>query len=77
MIAIIGLILAYRLFGESRCLEIAEAVGSRRDYRFARILLRGAVIGAPMEGRLVYNTWRRFIFHELLLRGALSASEDR
>ena len=30
-----------------------------------------------MEGRLVYNTWRRFIFYELLLHGALSASEDR
>jgi len=70
MLALIALILAYRLFGENRCLEIAKAVGSPREYRFARILIDGAVISAPMEGRLVYNAWRRFIFRELLLLGS-------
>jgi hypothetical protein len=75
MIAIIGLILAYRLFGENRCLEIAEAVGSPRDYRFAGMLVKGALISAPMmEGRLVYNTWA-IIFHKLLRWGALSAEK--
>jgi hypothetical protein len=73
MAAIIGLSLAYRLFSEGRCLEIAQALGSPRDYRFARTLIEGAVLTAPLEGRIVYNSWRRFIFSELLRRGALVA----
>jgi hypothetical protein len=72
--AIAGLNLAHRLFGENRCLEIARSLGAPRDYRFARTLIEGAVLTAPMEGRIVYNGWRRFIFRELLRQGTLSAS---
>ena len=74
MAAIIGLSLAYRLFGEGRCLEIAQALGSPRDYRFARTLIEGAVLTAPMAGRIVYNGWRRFIFRELLRYGSRQLS---
>ena len=70
MAAIVGLNLAYRLFGENRCLEIARSLGAPRDYRFARTLIEGAVLTAPMENWLLYNSWRRFVFRELLLRGS-------
>lgn len=73
MVAIIGLNLAYRLFGERRCLEIANALGAPRDYRFARTLLEGAVLTAPSEGRLIYNSWRRIVFRELMRKGTLAA----
>jgi hypothetical protein len=72
MPAIIGLTLAYRLFGEVRCLEIARALTNSRIFRFERILTEGAVFSATMEGRIVYNGWRRFLFRELLRSGALS-----
>jgi hypothetical protein len=71
MASIIGLTLAYRLFGEARCQEIAQALGSPRDFRFARLLIEGAVVSAPMDGKIIYNSWRRFVFRELLLRGSL------
>ena len=74
--AIIGLMLAHRLFGGVRCLEIARALGSLRSFRFERILIEGAVISAPMEGRIVYNGWRRFVFRELLRHGALSGLQE-
>jgi hypothetical protein len=73
MASIIGLALAYRLFREDRCLEIARALGSPGDFRFARLLIEGAVVSAPMDGKIIYNSWRRFVFRELLLRGSLSA----
>jgi hypothetical protein len=68
--AIVGLTLAYRLFGEVRCLEVARALGYPRNFRCARLLIEGAVVTAPMEGRIVYNGWRRFIFRELLRYGS-------
>lgn len=69
MAAIVGLNLAYRLFGEDRCLEIARSLGAPRDFRYARTLIEGGVLTAPMDNWLLYNTWRRFVFCELLLRG--------
>ena len=74
MAAMVGLHLAYRLFGEGRCLEIARSLGSPRDHRFARALLEGAVLTAPMAGRIVYNGWRRFVFRELLRYGSRQLS---
>ena len=70
MAAMVGLRLAYRLFGEGRCLEIARSLGSPRDHRFARALIEGSVLTAPMAGRIVYNGWRRFVFRELLRYGS-------
>lgn len=70
---IIGLMLAYRLFGEVRCLEIARTLGSPSNFRFARLLIEGAVISAPLEGRILYNSWRRFVFRELLRHGSLAS----
>ena len=71
---IIGLMLAYRLFDEVRCLEIARALGPTREFRFARLLIEGAVVSATMNGRFVYNAWRRFVFRELLRHGTLASS---
>jgi len=73
MIAIVGLHLAYRLFGERRCLDIAQSLGAPRDYRFARTLLEGAVLTASSNGRLIYNGWRRIVFRELMRNGTLAA----
>jgi hypothetical protein len=73
MVAVIGLTLAGRLLGERRCLDIAQALGSMGDYRFARTLIEGAVLTAPFDGRIIYNGWRRVIFRELLRKGALVA----
>ena len=70
--AIVGLTLAYRLFAEERCLEIARVAGDPRDFRFARLLIEGAVASATMGGRIVYNTWRRFVFRELLRHSTLT-----
>ena len=75
--AIIGLTAAYRLFAEKRCLEIAQALGQPRDYRFGRLLLEGTVLSAAMEGRLVYNSWRRFGFRELLRHSSQRCSTMR
>ena len=69
--AIVGLMLAHRLFGETRCLELSGALGSPRNFRFARTLIEGAVLSAPMEGRIVYNSWRRFVFRELLWQASI------
>jgi hypothetical protein len=69
MAAIVGLNLAYRVFGEKRCLEIAQALGAPHDYRFAPTLIEGAVLTAPMDNWLLYNSWRRFVFGEMLLKG--------
>lgn len=73
MAAIIGLMIAYRLLGEARCLELAQALGPARNYRFGRFLIEGAVVTAPMEGAIVYNSWRRFIFRETLRHGTLAS----
>jgi Uncharacterised nucleotidyltransferase len=73
MAGIIGLTLAYRLFGEARCLEFARALGSARNFDFARFLIEGAVVTAPMESAIVYNSWRRFVFRELLRLGTLAS----
>jgi hypothetical protein len=70
--AVIALSLAYRLFGEVRCLEIARTLGRIADFRFGRVLLEGAVVTAPMEGRVIYNTWRRFVFRELFRQTSLN-----
>jgi Uncharacterised nucleotidyltransferase len=70
MVAIVGLSLAYRLFNESRCLDMAQALGSPREYRFARTLIESGVVTASMEGRIVYNGWRRFVFREMLRYGS-------
>lgn len=70
MSAIIGLTLAHRVLGEARCLELARSLGRPRDFRFARTLIEGSVLTAPMESWFVYNSWRRFVFRELLLLGS-------
>ena len=70
MAAIVGLNLAHRVFGEVRCLEIAQSLGTPRDYRFARTLIEGGVLTAPIDNWLLYNSWRRFVFREMLLRGS-------
>jgi hypothetical protein len=70
--AIVGLTLAYRLIGEPRCLDIAKALGSIRYPWFAKILIRGADLTATSTNWLIYNTWRRFMFRELIRYGASS-----
>ncbi len=75
--AVVGLTLAHRLFGERRCLEIAQGLATARDFRFAGPLIKGAAISATMENWFVYNSWRRFVFRELLRYGTLASSPGR
>jgi hypothetical protein len=70
--AIVGLTLAYRLLGEVRCLEIAKALGSVRHAWLAKFLTRSADLTATSNNWLLYNSWRRYIFRELIRYGALN-----
>lgn len=72
--AVVGLMLAWRLFGEVRCIEVARALGPIRAFRFARLLIEGSVLSAPMNSWIIYNSWRRFVFRELLRYGTLHSS---
>ena len=69
--AIVGLTLAYRVVGEPRCLDIAQALGPIRHARIAQVLSQGADLTATSNSWLLYNTWRRFLFSELLRYGGL------
>ena len=70
--AIVGLTLAYRVMGEPRCLDIAYALGPIRRAHIAKILSQGGALTATSNSWLLYNTWRRFLFRELLRYGALA-----
>jgi hypothetical protein len=69
--AIVGLTLANRVMGEPRCLDIAQGLGSIRHTHIEKILVRGGDLTATSTNWLLYNTWRRVLFRELLRYGAL------
>jgi hypothetical protein len=69
--AIVGLVLAHHVIGEPRCLAIAHGLSPSPHARLAKILCQGANLAATSNSWLVYNTWRRFVFRELLRYGAL------
>jgi hypothetical protein len=69
--AILGLMLAYRLMDEPRCLELAKALGPIQHAKIAELLCHGADLTAITTSWFVYNSWRRFVFRELLRYGAM------
>jgi hypothetical protein len=66
--AIVGLDLAYRLFGEPRCREIARGLGSTRYATLARLLVSRSAIMSTMNDARFYHSWRRQMFRQLLQR---------
>lgn len=70
--AIVGLMLAYRVMGEQRCLDIAEGLLPVRHAHITKILSEGGDLTATSNSWLVYNTWRKVLFRELLTYGALA-----
>ena len=69
--AVIGLTLAFRLMAEERCLEIAKALSSSSEHWIVKLLTEGAALTATTNSWIVYNSWRRYIFRELMRYGAL------
>ena len=66
-----GLELAWRMFREPRCRELARELAPARHARLARLLIsRDVVLSMTAEER-VYYTWRRQGFRELLKRGTV------
>lgn len=68
--------LAWRLFGDPRCREIARGLGPVRFALPARLLLTRAAILSTSTPRAVYYKWRRPSFRALLLRGQPVAKES-
>ena len=68
--AVAGLDLAWRIFREPRCREIARGLGTVRHAPLARVLIDRNVVLSMTTQRRVYYTWRRQGFRELLKRGS-------
>jgi hypothetical protein len=66
--AVVGLDLAFRLFAEPRCRELACGLGPARYSRFARLLVSPSTISSAMTSARVYHSWRRQAFRLLLKR---------
>jgi len=64
--AIAGLDLAYRLFREPRCRDLARGLGSARHVLLARLLLDRSAVTSTMSSARVYHSWRRQGFRLLL-----------
>jgi Uncharacterised nucleotidyltransferase len=75
--ALVGLALAFQLFRDERCLEIAKILSSRRETWIVRALRAGTAFTATSNSWLVYNTWRRYVFRELLRYDALKEQSNR
>jgi hypothetical protein len=69
--AMVGLMLAYRLLGELRCLEIAKALQPVRHARLSHFLAWVADQTATSNSWVLYNTWRRYAFREFIRYGAI------
>jgi len=68
--AIAGLDLAYRLFGERHCRELARGLGPARYGVLARLLLGRSAITSTMGSTRFVHSWRRQLFRILLKRSA-------
>jgi hypothetical protein len=64
--AIAGLDLAYRMFGERRCGEIARGLGPAPYSGLARALIGRSVVTSTMNSSRFYQSWRRQAFRALL-----------
>jgi hypothetical protein len=64
--AITGLELAFGLFAEPRCRELARALGPARYGAAARLLLRRSVFISAMTSVRALHSWRRQAFRLLL-----------
>ena len=73
--ALVGLTLASQLMDDERCLEIAKALSSTRECWIVRLLRHGAALTATTNSWIIYNSWRRYLFRELMRYGALRTSD--
>lgn len=64
--ALVALTLAAQVMRDERCQEIAKALGSTRESFLIKLMRGGSALTATSESWLVYNSWRRFVFRELL-----------
>ena len=72
--AITGLELAFGLFAEPRCRELARALGPVRYGAAARLLLRRSVFVSAMTSVRALHSWRRQAFRLLLKRRRLGGA---
>jgi len=75
--ALIGLALAAQLLGDARCSELARSLTKARESWVVGLLRDGAALTATSDSWIVYNSWRRYIFRELMRYGALKDQGDR
>ncbi|MBC7582695.1 MAG: nucleotidyltransferase family protein [Tardiphaga sp.] len=61
-----GLALAARMFGELRCLELANAIGPVQQAGLARSLMHPVVVRSSKHWTRPLHSWRRKLFRELL-----------
>lgn len=66
--AVSGLDLAYRLFREPRCREIAKGLGSVRHRLLTRLLVDRAAVLSTMNSTRFHHSWRRQMYRLLLQR---------
>lgn len=69
--AIAGLDLAYRLFREPRCRELAIRLGSLRHRVLTRTLIDHSAVTSTMNRSRFFHSWRRQLFRLLLQRSDL------
>jgi hypothetical protein len=67
-IAVAGLMLAYRIFDEPRCREIADALGPVRYRSIAGLFMDQTVVMSSMDSRRAWYRWRRHAFRWLIKR---------
>ncbi len=67
-IAVAGLMLAYRIFREPRCREIAKALGPVRYRGIIGLLVDRTVVMSSMDARRTWFAWRRQAFRLLITR---------
>lgn len=72
--AVTGLNLAYGLFAEPRCRELARALGPARYTAVAGLLLRRPVLVSAMTSVRPVHSWRRQAFRLLLKRRRLGGA---
>jgi hypothetical protein len=72
--AVAGLNLAWRIFGEPRCRELARGLEPVRFGLLTRLLLNRAAILSTTTQRDVYYRWRRHGLRELMKLSAIFAA---
>ncbi|WP_423414977.1 glycosyltransferase [Hyphomicrobium sp. B1] len=66
--AVAGLELAYSIFREPRCREIAREIGPTRYTFLARALIGRSAVVSTMSSARLYHSWRRQLFRMMLMK---------